>query len=611
MTTLFPNPNPNLDPATSAADASRNGSQAAQAQPAAQTPTAASAPTPSSQPPPRPWLTSYSASIPATIDDRLGGTIVEMFDVSVRRYEKAAAVESFGVQYSYARLGELANAVAAWLQSQGLGRGDQIAVMMPNVAAYLPIVFGALKAGCTVVNVNPLYTARELTHQLRDSGARTIFVLAQFEHTVKAAKAETPVDRVVRVMLGDLLGIKGMVVNYVGGKKTPVKPDGRVDGAFDFAKVIAAGRGKRVMPVSIDENDLAFLQYTGGTTGVSKGAALSHRNILANVAQCTAWFEPVVQSRNDGRQDIMVTALPLYHIFALMACCMFIVKRGGCALLITNPRDIPAFVTTLKTRRFSMISGVNTLYNALLDNPKIGEVDWKQLKVTLSGGMATQRAVAERWYKQTGQPIIEGYGLSETSPGVCFNRADNTKFSGTVGLPWPSTDVSIRGPDGVELPMGSIGELTVKGPQVMGGYWNRPDETAAVTTPDGYFRTGDLALMLPDGEIKIVDRLKEMILVSGFNVYPNEVEDVIARHPKVREAAVVGLPDGHSGEAVHAFVVARDDSLTADELKAFCATELTKYKCPKFVTFRSELPKTNVGKVLRRVLREEMMAKAV
>ncbi|MBX9925910.1 MAG: AMP-binding protein [Hyphomicrobiaceae bacterium] len=559
---------------------------------------------------PRPWLASYPAGVPQTIDDKLGGTIVEMLEASVAAYAKSPVVESFGVQYDYTRLGELANAVAAWLQSQGLGPGDRVAIMMPNVAAYMPLVFGILKAGCAVVNVNPLYTARELAHQLRDSGAKTIFVLAQFEHTVKAAKAETQVDRVIRVMLGDLLGVKGMLVTYVGGKKTPIKPEGKIDGAFEFAKIISGHRGKAPKPVAMKPDDLAFLQYTGGTTGVSKGAALSHRNILANVAQCTAWFEPLVASRNDGRQDIMVTALPLYHIFALMACCMFIVKRGACALLITNPRDIPAFVTTLKTRRFTMISGVNTLYNALLDNPKIGEVNWKQLKVTLSGGMATQKAVADRWRERTGQPIIEGYGLSETSPGVCFNRPDNTDFTGTVGLPWPSTDVSIRGPDGNELPMGSIGELTCKGPQVMSGYWKRPEETQNVMTSDGYFRTGDLAMMLPDGQIKIVDRLKEMILVSGFNVYPNEVEDVIAKHPKVREAAVVGLPDGHSGECVHAFVVVRDETLTPDELKAFCATELTKYKVPKHVTFRTELPKTNVGKVLRRALREEMMAKA-
>lgn len=558
----------------------------------------------------QPWLSAYPAGVPETIDDRISGTINDLFENSIRQFAANTAIESFGVGITYARMGIVANAIAAWLQSQGLGSGDRVAIMMPNVAAYMPIVFGTLKAGCTVVNVNPLYTPRELAHQLRDSGARTIFVLAQFEHTVKTAMAETPVERVVRVMLGDLLGLKGRLVTFVGGRKTPVKPEGRIEGAIPFAVAVAAGHGRPVKPVEVGPEDLAFLQYTGGTTGVSKGAALTHRNILANVAQCTAWFEPVVSRTKDGRPEIMVTALPLYHIFALMACCMFVVKRGACALLITNPRDIPAFITTLKTRRFSMIAGVNTLYNALLDNPKIKDVDWTQLKVTLSGGMATQQAVAERWRALTGQPIIEGYGLSETSPGVCFNRPDNSGFTGTVGLPWPSTDVSIRGPDGSQLPMGSIGELTVKGPQVMKGYWNRPEETAKVMTSDGYFRTGDLAMMLPDGEIKIVDRLKEMILVSGFNVYPNEVEDVIVKHPKVREAAVVGLPDGHSGECVHAFVVRRDDSLTADELRAFCAIELTKYKCPKFISFRTDLPKTNVGKVLRRALREEMMATA-
>jgi long-chain acyl-CoA synthetase len=558
--------------------------------------------------PPRPWLANYPAGVPATIEDRISGTLNDLFAASVRDFARRPMVESFGVQITYERCAVVADAVAAWLQSERLGPGDRVAIMMPNVAAYMPIVFGALKAGCTVVNVNPLYTPRELAHQMRDSGARTIFVLAQFEHTVKAAKAETPIDRAVRVTLGDLLGLKGHLVTYVGGKKTPVKPEGRIDGAVAFSALVAAGRGRTVKPVEVKPTDLAFLQYTGGTTGVSKGAALTHRNILANVAQCTAWFEPTVAARSDGTPEIMVTALPLYHIFALMACCMFIVKRGACSLLITNPRDIPAFVKTLRTRPFTMISGVNTLYNALSDNPDIGKVNWKQLKVSLSGGMATQKAVAERWRAITGQPIIEGYGLSETSPGVCFNRPDNNEFTGTVGLPWPSTDVSIRAADGTEQPAGAIGELCVTGPQVMPGYWNRPDETAKCMTTDGYFRTGDMAMMLPDGQIKIVDRLKEMILVSGFNVYPNEVEDVIARHPKVREVAVVGLPDGHSGEAVHAFVVRRDDTLTPEEIKAFCAIELTKYKVPKVVTFRTELPKTNVGKVLRRALREEVMA---
>ena len=557
---------------------------------------------------PRPWLANYPVGVPATIDDRIQGTLIDLFDTSVKAHAGNTMVESFGVGLTYARMGDVAKAVAIWLQENRLGPGDRVAIMMPNVAAYMPIVFGALKAGCTVVNVNPLYTAHELAHQLRDSGAKAIFVLAQFEHTVKAAAAEAPLAHVVRVKLGDLLGLKGHIVTYVGGKKTPIKAGGQIEGAVPFSVVAGTHKARAIKPVTIMPDDIAFLQYTGGTTGVSKGAALSHRNILANVAQCSAWFEPAVAGNvGDGKPETIVTALPLYHIFALMACCMFIVKRGACSLLITNPRDIKSFVQTLRTRRFTMIAGVNTLYNALLDNPDIGKVNWKQLKITLSGGMATQQAVADRWRKLTSQPIIEGYGLSETSPGVCFNRADNQAFTGTVGYPWPSTDVSIRGPMGNELPMGEIGELTVKGPQVMAGYWNRPDETAKVMTTDGYFRTGDLAIMLPDGQIRIVDRLKEMVLVSGFNVYPNEVEDVIARHPKVREVAVVGLPDAQTGEAVHAFIVKRDDSLTADEIKVFCAEMLTKYKMPKVIAFRTELPKSNVGKVLRRVIREEVL----
>jgi long-chain acyl-CoA synthetase len=555
----------------------------------------------------RPWFQSYGPGVPYTIEDRLKGTIPDLFDASVKSFPNNTVLESFGVGMTYAKLGQVSEAIAAWLQATGLGHGDRVAIMMPNVAAYMPIVFGTLKAGCTVVNVNPLYTAHELTHQLTDSGAKTIFVLAQFEHTVKAAMVAAPMDRVIRVTLGDLLGFKGYLVNYFGAKKSPIKAGGQIEGAIDFAKVVDVGGGRTFKPTAIDAEDIAFLQYTGGTTGVAKGAALRHRNLLANVEQCAAWFEPSAKAVG-GKPDVMVTALPLYHIFALTACCLYTIKRGACSLLITNPRDIPGFVKTLKTRRFTMISGVNTLYNALCDAPGIKDVNWAQMQLSLSGGMATQQAVADKWKALTGKAIIEGYGLSETSPGVCFNRADNTEFTGTVGLPWPSTDVSIRNSDGAELQEGGIGELCVKGPQVMAGYWNRPDETAKAMTPDGYFRTGDLALMKPNGEIKIVDRLKEMVIVSGFNVYPNEVEDALVRHPKVSEAAVIGLPDQHSGESVHAYVVRRDPSLTADELRAFCGETLTKYKCPKTITFRTDLPKSNVGKVLRRALKDEVMA---
>jgi long-chain acyl-CoA synthetase len=554
----------------------------------------------------RPWLASYGTGVPHTIDDQMSGTINDLFDTSVATFASHIAIESFGVSITYASLGTSASAIAAWLQASGLKQGDRVAIMSPNVAAYIPIVFGILKAGGIVVNVNPLYTAHELTHQLNDSGAKTIFVLAQFEHTVKAALKDTPLERIVRIKLGDLLGLKGHLVTFIGARKTRIPTGSEIDGAIDFSRIIATGKDRKVTPVAVAPGDIAFLQYTGGTTGVAKGAALRHSNLIANVAQCAAWFQncdPKVRQA----PGIMVTALPLYHIFALTACCLYMVKRGACSLLITNPRDIKGFITTLRTRPYTMISGVNTLYNALADHPDFKTLDFSKLELTLAGGMATQQAVADKWKKLTGKPIIEGYGLSETSPGVCFNRSDITAFTGTVGLPWPSTDVSIRNGD-IEQPIGVIGELCIKGPQVMAGYWNKPEETAKAMTADGYFRSGDLAILMPDGQVKIVDRLKEMIIVSGFNVYPNEVEAVLVQHPMVREAAVVGLPDLHSGEMVAAYVVRRDDSVTSDELRAFCAQTLTKYKVPKVISFRADLPKSNVGKVLRRTLRDEVMA---
>jgi len=511
------------------------------------------------------------------------------------------------VKLTYAETGRSAHAVAAWLQARGLKPGDRVAIMMPNIAAYFPAVFGILKAGCIVVNINPLYTASELHHQLKDSGTRAIFVLAQVEHTVKEAMVGTDLQTVVRVQLGDLIGWKGLLVTYIGGRKSPVSADGRIAGAVSFATVIARGRKLPATPVLVKPGDIAFLQYTGGTTGVAKGASLRHSNLVANVRQIAAWFSQAHGS--GGFPLITIAPLPLYHIYALTVCCLYVVLHGGTAILVANPRDTRSFINTLKSNRFTMFAGLNTLYNSLADHPDIRSVDFSNLQVATSGGMATQRAVAERWQKISGHPVIEGYGLSETSPMISLNRPDITEFTGTVGYPWPSTDVSLRDPaTGIEVPAGSIGEICVKGPQVMAGYWNRPDETAKAMTADGYFRTGDLALLLPDGQIKIVDRLKEMIIVSGFNVYPNEIEDVLVRHPKVKEAAVIGLPDTHSGEAVCAYVVKRDDSLTADELKAFAAKELTKYKCPKLISFRTELPKSNVGKVLRRVLRDEVMA---
>jgi long-chain acyl-CoA synthetase len=551
----------------------------------------------------RPWLKSYPPGVPQVMDEGALTSISDLFRDSVTRHAHKPAMESFGKRMTYAELGATADAVAVWLQAQGLAKGDRVAIMLPNVMAYPAILFGILNAGLTVVNVNPLYTARELTHQLNDSGAKLLFVLENFAHTVQEAGGALKLQKIVLVTPGDLLGLKGLVVNLVSRHvKKAVKPY-QLTGTVAFKDVLASGNGAKPKPVTVSLDDVAFLQYTGGTTGVAKGATLTHRNVAANVAQCALWFEPAL----GAGERVMVTALPLYHIFALTCCCLFMVRIGACCLLIANPRDIPGFVKTLKSRPFTMMSGVNTLYNALANAEGIREVDFSKVAFCVAGGMATQAAVAKLWKDISGKPIIEGYGLSETSPVVCINRHDLEEFSGTIGYPMPSTDVSIRTIEGGEAETGQPGELCVKGPQVMAGYWQRPDETAKVMTEDGYFRTGDVAVQLPDGQIKIVDRMKDMVLVSGFNVYPNEVEDVLVTHPKVLEAAVIGLPDTHSGEAVAAYVVLRDPSVTADELREFCRANLTAYKVPRRIEIRDSLPKTPVGKVLRRTLRDEVM----
>ena len=551
----------------------------------------------------RPWLTSYPEQVPKTLDDVRIGTLVDIFRDGVSAYSTRYAAESFGKRITYAELGRHADAVASWLQAQGFKKGDRIAIMLPNVMAFPAILFGVLAAGCTVVNVNPLYTSRELTYQLQDSGARCLFLLENFGATAQESLPDLKLDRVVLVTPGDLLGLKGALVNIVSRYvKKAVKPFSIPD-AVSFKAVLAQGAKRALKPVSVAPDDVAFLQYTGGTTGIAKGAVLLHRNVAANVLQCEAWMRPFFGERKD---HVMVTALPLYHIFGLTVCAMLMVKIGGCQLLIANPRDIAGFVKTLKSSRITLMSGVNTLYNALANAPGIEEVDFSQLVFAVSGGMATQAAVAKKWKEVTGQPIIEGYGLSETSPVVCANRLDIEEFTGTIGYPLPSTDVSIRGQDGTPVPFGERGELCVKGPQVMAGYWQRPDETAKAMTQDGFFRTGDVAVIQPDGAIKIVDRMKDMILVSGFNVYPNEVEEVISQHPAVMEVAVIGLPDESAGEVVVAYVVRKDPSLTADDLRQFCRENLTAYKVPRRVEFRETLPKTNVGKVLRRMLKDEV-----
>jgi long-chain acyl-CoA synthetase len=552
----------------------------------------------------RPWLSAYPPGIPAELDIDGLGTLVDLFDECMTRSAARPALESFGARISYAALGASSEAVAAWLVAQGLNKGDRVAIMMPNVAAYPATIFGVLLAGCTVVNVNPLYTPRELTAQLNDSGARILFVLENFAHTVARALPDLALDRVVLAGPGDGLGLKGRLITLASRHLKKAVPAYRLpEGlAVRFDAVIRAGTGKPKVRVPVGQDDLAFLQYTGGTTGVAKAAMLTHRNIMANVEQSRIWFRV---SAEDGASRVMVTALPLYHIFALTCCFFFFMKVGGCCLLIANPRDADGFIKTLKGTPFTHFSGVNTLFNLLINHPKIHEVDFSKLDFVIAGGMAVQATVAEKWKAITGRAIVEGYGLSETSPVVCVNPPDLTAWSGTIGYPLPSTDVSIRDLDGREVATGEAGELCVRGPQVMAGYWKRPDETARATSTDGYFRTGDVAVLNPDGQVRIVDRMKDMILVSGFNVYPNEIEDVLASHPGVLECAVVGAVNDETGEMVVAHVVRRDDAMTTDTLRAFARSQLTGYKVPRRVVFHDTLPKTNVGKVLRRALRDD------
>ncbi len=554
-----------------------------------------------SVPPEKPWLASYQEGVPALIDVSAAGTLVDVFDASVRRYPERPALESFGKRISYGELASCAAAVASWLGSVGIVRGDRVAIMLPNVMAYPAVLFGTLIAGATVVNVNPLYTPRELAGQLRDSGARILFVLENFARTVQETLPEVALDTVVVVAPGDLLGLKGTVVNVVSRHVKKAVPAYVIPKSRRFDAVVRAGRAAPRAPVAVGLEDVAFLQYTGGTTGIAKGATLTHGNVAANLLQCEAWMAPTL----GPMQHVMVTALPLYHIFALTACCLLMIRMGNCQLLIANPRDVPGFVKTLKTRPFTCLSGVNTLYNALARAPGIEEVDFSTLVMCVSGGMATQSSVAQAWKTLTGRPIVEGYGLSETSPVISANRPDIESFTGTAGYPVPSTEVSIRSPEGGTVERGQAGELCVRGPQVMRGYWNRPEETAAATTADGFFRTGDIAVLEQDGAIRLVDRLKDMILISGFNVYPNEVEEVIAGCPGVREVAVVGLPDERSGEQVAAYVVRADPNLSEAAVRAWCRERLAPYKMPRRVSFRDGLPKTNVGKVLRRALKDE------
>ncbi|MGL4637660.1 MAG: AMP-binding protein [Beijerinckiaceae bacterium] len=554
------------------------------------------------------WLASYPAGVPATIDPTSAGTIADILAASARKFANRPAFESFGKKLTYAEIEKASLAVTCWLQDQGLQKGDRVAIMMPNVMAYPAVMFGIIRGGFTVVNVNPLYTSRELEHQLNDSGAKIIFVLENFAHVLETAKPGLKtLQKIVLATAGDLLGFKGTIVNFVSRKVKKVVKAFSLPGAETFKSVLSAGSGKTPKAVTITPEDVAFLQYTGGTTGVSKGATLLHRNITANVIQADAWITPFLDTTKSD--PVMVTALPLYHIFALTCCCIYMQRLGACCLLIANPRDIPGFIKTLQTTPFTMMSGVNTLYNALLNAPGCEKIDFSKLQFAVAGGTAMQGPVAKRWKERTGKPIIEGYGLSETSPIATVNPLTLQEFSGTIGMPIPSTEVKIVDLDGKDVGLNGPGEIWIRGPQVMAGYWQRPEETAKAMTSDGWFKSGDVGVMLPDGQFKIVDRMKDMVLVSGFNVYPNEVEEVISAHPGVLEVAVIGLPDDHSGEAVAAYVIKKDETVTEEQIKAHCRESLTAYKCPRTIVFRTELPKTNVGKVLRRVLRDEVMGK--
>ncbi len=552
------------------------------------------------------WLKSYPKGVPPEVRWDQYASVGALFEASATKYRDRPAYTNLGKFISFSELDRLSRLFGAWLQSRGLGKGARVAIMMPNVLQYPVAVFGTLRAGCVVVNCNPLYTPRELEHQLKDSGAEAIVVLENMANTLQEVLKATPVKHVIVASVGDLLGLKGYIVNFVLRSVKKMVPAYSLPGSIRFNDMLSEGERHQLKPVAVSQDDLAFLQYTGGTTGVSKGAMLLHRNILANLEQASAWLHPFL----GDTQHTIITPLPLYHIFSLTANCLIMLKLGGCNVLITNPRDIPALVKELTKHKFTMFTGVNTLFNALLNNTEFAKLDFSSLKVSLGGGMAVQKPVADRWKQVTGTTLVEAYGLSETSPAATINPLDLTEYNGTIGLPISSTDVVLRDDQGNDVKLGDPGEICIKGPQVMKGYWNRPDETAKVMTRDGYFATGDVGVMDEHGYIRIVDRKKDMVLVSGFNVYPNEIEGVVAGHPGVLECAVVGVPDTHSGEVVKLFVVKKDAALTEKDVKDYCEQHLTGYKRPRYIEFRTELPKTNVGKILRRALRDEEIAKS-
>jgi long-chain acyl-CoA synthetase len=555
----------------------------------------------------RPWLAHYPPGVPAEIDASKITSVAAMLDDSFARFRDRPAVIFMDKVLSYGEVDDAGRAFAAFLQSTGMPRGARIAVMLPNVPQYPVAIAAILRAGFVVVNVNPLYKVRELESQLADCGAEAIVVLENFASVAQEALPRTKVKHVIVASIGDMLGgVRGVLANFVVRRVRKMVPAFRIPGATRFNSALAAGRNMTLRDPKIGPDDIAFLQYTGGTTGTAKGAALLHRNLVANVLQIEQWQKPVIDRPPVVDRLIVVTALPLYHAFALTACFLWGARLGAACLLIVNPRDIPGLITELCRYKVNSFPAVNTLYAALMHHPAFGRIDWSLLKCAIGGGMAVQRKVAEDWFKATGHPIIEGYGLSETSPVLTCNRGDITEWTGTIGLPLPSTEIAIRDDDNKDVPMGERGEICARGPQVMAGYWNRPDETAAAMTPDAFFRTGDIGVMDAQGRITIVDRKKDMISVSGLKVFPNEVEDVAMSQGGLLEAAAIGVPDEHSGEAVALYAVRKSPELTEAQLRDYLKTRLTGYKMPKRIEFRSELPKTNVGKILRRALRDEV-----
>ncbi|SAK83395.1 Long-chain-fatty-acid--CoA ligase [Caballeronia hypogeia] len=552
----------------------------------------------------KPWLKSYPAGVPAEIDTSAYRSVSELLEDSFRENRERRAFLCMGQAITYGELDAMSVKLAAYFQQKGLKPGARVALMMPNVLQYPIAIAAVLRAGYVVVNVNPLYTPRELEHQLKDSGAEAIVILENFACTLEAVVKNTAIRHVVVAAMGDLMGLKGLLVNFVVRRVKKMVPEWSLPGSIRFNDALAEGGRGKLAPVTQKPDDVAFLQYTGGTTGVAKGATLTHRNVIANTLQSEVWLNPARKRRPDIDQFVSVVALPLYHIFALTVCGMLTIRTGGLGVLIPNPRDIAGTIKELQGIPINTFPAVNTLYNALLNHPDFDKLDFSKLIAANGGGMAVQEAVAKRWFAATGVPIVEGYGLSETSPCVTCNPVTATEYTGTIGLPLPSTEISIRDDDNNEVPLGQAGEICIRGPQVMAGYWNRPEETAKVMTADGFFRSGDVGVLDERGFVKIVDRKKDMILVSGFNVYPNEIEDVVAMLPGVFEVAAVGVKDQNSGEAVKLFIVRRDQSLTEADVMAFCKERLTGYKRPRMIEFRNDLPKSNVGKILRRELRD-------